>query len=368
MNATDIKQFIDRLLKQCIHHFNFDQTTKDIESQVMILQPGEVLTVVGPSRAGKSRATRQAFENTLGDLSGNDDQRPLIWIDNENSQASGEFSTKAFMLEACKAIDHPIYGRQHSMSSEGLARLQSHITRTPESVFRDAFESGLKELKTRYLVIDEAHHVIYARGGEKVAAKILDSWKCLAQKTGIVLVLVGSYALVSVMEHAPHLIGRQRRPLEFPRYRSSAQDDILAFDAVLAVYSKGLPFIDSKTSLRKWNRQLFEGSLGCVGHLSLWIRSALGWMLSHMESHFTWRALEATAFVSGQFDALLRETEEGEKKMASVVLTAGHEKTSVAAPNQRDDSDHQVSEPKKGKSGPRPFTKKTRRRARGERA
>jgi hypothetical protein len=367
MNASDIKRYADRISELCIHHANFDQSVVDIQAQLLVLQRGEVLVIVGPSRVGKSRACRRAIEEMLGSGGCRDHARPFIWIDNENSQASGEFSTRAFMLEACRQIEHPIYGSQHLLSDEGLARLERHLARVPEATFRGAFELGLKVLGTRYLIVDEAHHVMYAKGGDQVAAKILDSWKCLAWKTGVVLVLIGSYALATLMERAPHLIGRNRRPLELPRYKEF-QEDIAAFGAVLATYSANLPFANPKTSLMTWNRQLFHGSLGCVGHLSLWIRSAIAWMASHKEASLTWRAFEATAFLKGQYAALLKEIVEGEGKMGSVAFPS-EQKTATATvgPDGAAGSQQDAGRKRKALPGQKPFAKRTCRRARGER-
>jgi hypothetical protein len=364
MNIDEVQQLAKRISDSCVNHANFDQAVKDIQTQLLILQPGEILSIVGPSRVGKSQATRRAFEDAVRDAP---PHRSVVWIDNENSQAEGQFSTKAFMLEACKAINHPIYGQQHSMTAEGQARLQSHLARTPEAIFREAFERGLGELGTRYLVVDEAHHVMYARGGVAAASRILDSWKCLAQKTGVVLVLIGSYALTDIMQGVPHLIGRQRRPIEFPRYKSSTAAGILAFDAVLATYSKGLPFAKPNTSLRTWNRQLFEGSLGCVGHLSLWLRSALAWTCAHHGTHLTRLAFESVTFLQSHFRELLAEIEEGEKKMTSVQLNHGSHKAPANASAQGECPSEPEPDLTKVPAARRPFTRKTRRRARGER-
>lgn len=368
MNADDVQQLARRISNQCIHHANFEQAVRDIQTQLLVLQPGEILTIVGPSRVGKSRATRNAFTDAVRDPENGTRCKPVIWIENENSQAEGQFSTKAFMLEACKAIKHPIYGQQHLMSTEGLARLQSHIARTPEAIFREAFERGLIELGTRYLVIDEAHHVIYAKGGAVAAARILDSWKCLAQKTEVVLVLIGSYALIDVMEGVPHLIGRQRRPIEFPRYKPNTEADLHAFGAVLETYSETLQLINHNLSLSTWGRPLFLGSLGCVGHLSLWLRSALAWTCAHKKAHLTWSAFEATVFVRGQCRQLLEEIEEGERKMASVEWSMGSHKTQADALNQDESPSDKKRPPGGASSALRPFTRKTRRRPRGERA
>jgi hypothetical protein len=136
----------------------------------------------------------------------------------------------------------------------------------------------------------------------------------LAAKVGLVLILVGSYKLFELINLVPHLIGRQR-PIEFPRYRGTSANDIASFEQILVTFSAMLPFTNKETSLRSWNKYLFEHSIGCIGHLSLWLRSALALMESRGEKHLTKEILNRTAFLPAQLAALEREIERGELAM-----------------------------------------------------
>jgi len=358
----------DAINTACIHHDAFEQAVLDISTRLLILTAGEVLVLLGPSRVGKSRAARQALIQTVGSFN-SEKEKSVVWIDNENSQANGEFSTRAFMLYACERINHPIYGRSEFEDDSLVMRRYALVARTPERVLRDALEKGLIGLKTKYLVIDEAHHVAYVKGGNVVAARIFDSWKCLAQKAKVILILIGSYALSGIMTLAPHLIGRQGRPLEFSRYKETNAADIQAFRDVLKTYSEMLPWLDQGGSLLSWDQYLFEGSLGCVGHLSLWLREAVAWMVGHGHSSFTKEALEKTAVIGLHLAALAKEIQSGEMSMGLLTdpsknksdLTASH-------PNQsqknKPGGDRSAGE-KKGRRTP--FSKKSVRRPRNGR-
>lgn len=365
MSKSKLKEVVENIKRQCINHVSYEQAVSDIRNRLFVLQPGELLAIVGPSRVGKSSATREALFQLVGEWNSNDITQPVVWIDNENSQSSGEFSTKGFMLSACVAIKHPIYGQKTSSGDLQAARLEALIARVSEAVLRKAFETALPQLKTKYMVVDESHHVRYVRGGKNVAAAVLDSWKCLAHRTGVILILIGSYALVDLVGLVPHMIGRQRQPLEFPRYKETCAEDIVAFQAVLVSYSKIIPFEGAHVSLTTWDQYLFRGSIGCVGHLSSWLRLALAWMASHRKKGLTKAALQATVFIATHFQALVLEIEDGERAMSPIDLdkAAAPEPTSVT--NVTVSSTQKLPAIKNGRRKRKPFQAEQKRRPAG---
>lgn len=354
--ATEIKSL-------CIHHERFDGVVRHIVSSLIMLQPGEVLALVGPSRVGKSRAVESALRDLLGPPASQEGKRTYVSLTAENAQASGEFSTRGFMLSALQAVDHPIYGIRACADGSHPHGMEALVARTAEAVLREAFESVLLHLGTKYIVIDEAHHVSYVRGGREVAAQILDSWKCLAHKTKTVVILVGSYQLVSLLGRVPHLVGRLRRPIEFGRYREDLIDDIKAFQGVLVNYSQLLPFERQGESLVAWGEYLFDGSMGCVGHLSSWIRAALAWMEGRGERFLTLRAFEQSAIVSAEFEALFAELIEGEELMKPV------DRRELRGRQPQSPSTGETPVPRnKSLRKTKPFQRQTVRRPRGGRA
>lgn len=360
MQSPELRRIACAIDALNIHHRQFECTVRDIESKLTVLQPGEVLMLVGPTRVGKSRAVDTAFCRMLGPRSNLGNEMPVVWLTAENGQAHGEFSTRGFMLAACNAVHHPIYG-QRDRSDPDYFRLESHKSRTPENVLREAFEISLKQLRTKYLVIDEAHHVGYVRGGQIVASRVLDSWKCLAWKTQVVLVLSGAYKLVETAVPVPHFTGRHQRPIEFPRYKEDLAPDREAFAQVLSKYSEQLTFQNKGTSLSTWAQYLFRGSLGCVGHLSKWIRLALARAASNGERGLSLQTFEKEAFLHVAFAELLREALEGERVMRTIDLI-GEESSFLEEHSSATTADRSPARRK-----PKPFQRKTTRKSFGGR-
>lgn len=309
---VSIAESMIRLPSIKIEHRNYALTKRRIASSCAAMLPGELLMLVGPSRVGKTRCVRDALGIKDDNAPDANERMRTVIVEAANEATSGEFSTKGFAMACLRAIRHPIYGVAAD-DDPWERRLNELLDRTPERRLWSAFECALVLRKTEYLVIDEAHHVLYVRGGEAAAARVLDSWKCLGNSTRVKLILTGSYALLSLLSLAPHLVGRQQ-PLEFPRYRSDSAADVQAWEQMLRRFSEVLP-LKGEESLSRWNRLLFDGSVGRAGGLSLWLRTALAKMQAEELPYLSAALLEDTRLPALQEGAILEEIVTGEGQL-----------------------------------------------------
>jgi energy-coupling factor transporter ATP-binding protein EcfA2 len=313
IDTTKIRNAIETIKTINIEHRNYKAAVSHLKNAELCILPGELLPMVGPSRVGKTRSVLAAFgvsKENKPDASGH---MRVVVVELANDSTNGEFSTKGFTVACLKAIHHPIYGTAAPSDPWG-EKLNGLLHRTSETILHQAFQLALRKRTTEVLVFDESHHVKYAPGGVPAATRIMESWKCMANETQIKLVVTGSYSLLELMALAPHLLGRQL-PLEFPRYRASAQD-ILAWQEVLACFDRLLPLADSSHSIRDWSRLLFDGSYGCVGQLSRWLRSCLSYMLAEGIPYVTKEHLECTRLSALNESAIAREIINGERSLA----------------------------------------------------
>jgi ABC-type transport system involved in resistance to organic solvents, ATPase component len=109
MSMESTEQMVASINGVRIQHRAYKDTVSHIHSQANVLVAGEIMIVVGPSRVGKDRAISDAMNLIVGEQRKEESKRPVIYVSCENSQADGEFSTRGFMLAACRAINHPIY-------------------------------------------------------------------------------------------------------------------------------------------------------------------------------------------------------------------------------------------------------------------
>lgn len=287
-----------------IQHPHYCHVEQQLFTQLSMGAPGSVVLLVGPTRVGKSRLVK-AVAKRLVQADSAHDERPVVIVEAATANA-GRFSMKHFTLRALQELNHPLVGEF------------SHVIRHNESEtqLRLKLEQAIHYRKTRYLIIDEAHHLLRA-SRTQLAAEVLDSLKCLANATGVVLVLAGGYELFTAGLASAHLNGRMR-VIEFGRYRPEGADE-LHFVSILKGLDTCLSW-KSGQSLIAHLAYIQAGTLGCLGLLLGWINAALCEMTVRGE-----RALCREHFVDTRFqaqiDVIEAEITAGEAAMDKLTLT-----------------------------------------------
>lgn len=340
-----IDEAILEIKRKRIPHRNFEQALSAAMSALVASAPGEVVCITGPSRVGKSRLAAELVKLIVGERnSSHDGLMPVVSVQAANCAAHGYFSTTSFATRVLTALEHPFYGAKQSDDAWNL-KLNERIGRTPERFLRNAMETGFLNRGTKFFVIDETHHIRYARGGDQGAAAILDSFKCLASISQLVLVFIGAYPLIDVLRLCPHLLGRKHQ-IHLPRYLSTP-DDLTVFLQILDAYSSLVRLPNNVPSLRTWDSLLYDGSFGCIGLLEGWLRGALAVARSQGSSVLTKEHLISSRKSVGDREQLALEISQGEKALAE-----DDEITSTSPPPPQ-----RPTKPKR----PKPFQKKPRR-------
>lgn len=252
-----------------IPHRNWQCALADAFAVLSCASPGEVVCITGPSRAGKSLLIHRLIQMLFGESHFDETGLlPAVVVEAVNAGPHGGFSTKAFTQRLLESVKHPLFSMKgHDL--EDLIAMQK-MDRSTEATLRVALEHALIARQTKYLFIDEAQHVRYASKDAQASFAVMDSWKCLAQTTGLVLVLVGAYPILDIVKNSPHLLGRNHQ-VHFPRYHAN-REDIVAFGQLLQKYSEFLSLDESLTSLNDVAELMYEGSLGCIGLLKAWLK------------------------------------------------------------------------------------------------
>lgn len=254
-----------------IPHRNWQRALADAFAILVCASPGEVICITGPSRAGKSLLIRRLVQMLFGENRFDETGLlPAVIVEAVNAGPHGGFSTKAFTQRLLESVKHPLFSMKGQDLDDLLA--MQKMDRSTEATLRMALEHALIARGTKYLFIDEAQHVKYASRDAQASFAVMDSWKCLAQTTGLVLVLVGAYPILDIVKHSPHLLGRNHQ-VHFPRYHANSED-IFAFGDLLQKYSSLLNLDPAMNSLTDVVELMYEGSLGCIGLLKAWLKRA----------------------------------------------------------------------------------------------
>lgn len=260
---------IDQVRALKLEHQNFKTAYRRLYAQSAFASPGQVIAVVGPTRVGKTTLSRRLSAELVKEMVDGDDRTiPLMRIEAATTN-QGKFSTKYFTLCALNELRDPV-------NIEGWSPFRRSQS---ETHLRLQLERCIQYRKTRYLLIDEAHHVLRTPSRER-AGEILDTLKCLGNSTGLVTVLLGGYELLQTCFSSSHLNGRLT-VIDFPPYalESGAASE---FDRILATFEEILP-LKRAGALQEHRQLIFEGSQGCIGLITGWITTALAEMRAQGE-------------------------------------------------------------------------------------
>lgn len=296
----DVLKIAQKIRGMSVDHGRYRDLDLRVFTHATFANPGDVIVVCGPTRVGKTTLKHSLVRNLIGSAVPNDDSLPVIDVEAATTH-QGRFSTKHFTLRMLEELQDPV-----SCSPE------MHIRRSQaETELRIQLERTLFYRKTKFVVLDEAHHFLRAPQNMS-SADILDWIKCLGNRTGVVTVLFGGYDMLRFCFESGHLNGRSLL-LDFGRYRPEGSD-LEEFDRILLTFDIVLSSLSFRLSDHR--DMIYEGSLGCYGLISSWVTAALADLASSSS-----RKLTAASFLRTrrphQIAPILAEIEFGERFLAS---------------------------------------------------
>ncbi|PHS63811.1 MAG: hypothetical protein COB09_11280 [Thalassobium sp.] len=297
-----------KIFDRNIQHRNWDEALSHLYILLTMVNPGEVISITGPSRSGKTSLINKVM--SMLDAPGESDRSGYmnsIYLLADNDGSRGGFSTKSFIWDALNELRHPMYAY-----SDGPAL--TNYDRTSESIMSKALINALKQRKVRYVFFDEVQHVKYVSKDSIAPHAVMDSWKNLAMKAGVVLILSGSYPMLEIIRKSPHLVGRQHK-VHLPRYFET-MDDLNEFASIVKQFEKLMPESCIQDSLISHTRYLQAYTYGCIGLLRKWLIDAVIVSIQN-RCPLDRDILERTRFSDDDIEAIGREILDGERMMGN---------------------------------------------------
>ena len=217
-------------------------------------------------QVGKTTLSKLLEVNLTGEACGHLTEIPLIRLEAATTD-QGFMSSKYLCLRMLQALKHPFY------EGEGYKPRWSDS----ETTLRTQIDRALRSRATKYIFIDEAHHLLRNKNLRNIGAA-LDSLKCLANEAGVILVLFGGYELLRTCFESAHLNGRSTI-IDFRNYQIN-DDDVATYDAILSSIDRYLPWQKGQ-SLIKHRQLIYAGTMGCYGLLIHWISAAIADMAAN---------------------------------------------------------------------------------------
>lgn len=335
-----------------IGHRNWEEALATGFSLLVSVPPGEVVCITGPSRAGKTRLVLELVRLLVGEGSASEaGLMPILVVEAINDGPHGAFSTKSFIIRMLDALRHPIYCSNSESMEEAFEQRKAH--QATEAVLRRALEKALRARGVKYLFIDEAQHARFVSKDAMGAYAVMDSWKCLAQSVGLVLVIVGAYPILQIIRNSPHLVGRKHQ-VHLPRYRFE-RSDLTEFAAILAAYQSRLDLCPSVGDLVQHVLYFHDGTAGCIGLLRAWLLRAQA-MATALGNRLSINSFKRSRLSDDDLLAIEREIREGELLLNS--------KSKDDKPRREEGHNEK---PPRVSGMPKPFQKKPIRRKPGHR-
>ena len=308
---SELTSFADLEIK--VKHRQWVNAFKNAFAVLSMASPGHVVCIVGPSRVGKTKIVRELKAHLdNGNNYAETGLLPVVSVEAVNAGPNGTFSTKAFTQRLLEAVRHPMLSME---GSDEFSVMAGHrVERTTESTLRLALERAFMRRGCRYLFIDEAQHARYASKQSQAPHAVMDSWKCLAQTSGLVLVLVGAYPILEVLRNSPHMLGRKTQ-IHLSRYGDS-KEDVVEFARIISAFERAMGSYVETNFLVKHASFLHERTCGCIGLLKGCLKQALTIAQAHSQV-IDISLLEASTMSDSDLLEISREIAEGERLLFS---------------------------------------------------
>jgi len=314
--------------KRIIAHPHLEATDKDLRRAIQEPGGASIINVFGPARVGKStmmnHVIRTIILEMLPILQQDRERIPLLRM-SPRPPLSGYFNWKDFFQVGLVAFDEPLiehkiahdYGDDEELT--GLVRPDgSPIKRKPpegsKDALRQSFETTAKRRRPVAIFVDEAQHLDNV-SSDRQRQNQVNCIKSLAENTGMIFVLIGTYELLPLRDLSAQLIGRSQ-DIHFPRYRSTGKE-LSQFKNVLRTFQDALPFVEETDVLLEHWEFCYERSIGCVGNLRLMLVRAVHAALWAGAKTLSRNHLKTHAFREAESYEMMREAYQGESRLAS---------------------------------------------------
>jgi len=293
-------------------HKHFSRALDLAATYASLSPPGGMVLVVGTSGSGKTTLARKLIQRLVGDGTTWSEGSVPVCATSICNDVGGLFNSKNLVLRLLQRIDHPFYGLNVVDASDTCGSLEVGRVRLrySEPHLRLVLERAMDLRSTKFVVIDEAQHLLKT-ASVRQAVNHLDSIKSLAERTGAVIVLVGTYEVLPIWNRSAQL-NRRLQDVILDRYKIEIRDDLLEFERILESYARILPLANSSL-LHEMNEFLYEKTFGIIGELARLLAGAHALMIVNKEKAIDSTMLKQSAHSATKLKTMVREALGGEE-------------------------------------------------------
>jgi hypothetical protein len=292
--------------------------------EVMRLLDGAIepllIFVFGPTGVGKSTLVidlqRRLIDKYRPELEANPGRFAHVTVEIPAPDGPTAFSWRGYYADILVGLEDPLVNKKIDYPMGGIRRGDDGKvimnTGTTTAALSRAMVQALTLRNPGAVILDEAEHLLAGGGGNKFLDR-LKVLRSIVNRTKVPHILVGTYELLDFMEFNTTLRRRSKK-VHMPRYDAESKDDQKAFNLVVQKFQDKLP---CSADLLSHSDYLFEGSIGCVGLLKVWLSGALSTVLRENRSEMTLHDLESNAMPPSDLCLMLDAAVKGEEQLGN---------------------------------------------------
>lgn len=334
--TKSIPERLDYFSHYTMAHPHLEEAFNFLKLVVSYSGESGVIFIYGPTGVGKTTLRllieKWLIESSLSELEADPGCLPVASVE-AVVQKSGLFNAKDHLKRCLFALNEPLIDHKINYQTRGIYHNNKGeifiSSKVIETELGWALEQALKHRKPKIFFIDEAHHMLMVASGRKLT-DLPEAIKSLANRTGVVHGLVGTYELLTLHDVGDQL-SRRSVYLHFPRYRAECTQDLEIFKSVVWGFQLHLPLQEEPDLVSHWD-YCYERSLGCVGILKNWLSNALADAIREGSNTLEMKHLAARALSVAQCRNILKKIKEGETYQAQIEAEAGQLRAELGLP------------------------------------
>lgn len=268
-----------------------------------------IVLLFGPTRVGKTTLLQKLLrenDKRFADLIEQDRSVIPSYYVEVPVPENGKVNWRDLNIRALEKLNEP------HLDKKGSGGEANFIGINGADVRRD-LEKTIKNRRTTLGVYDEAQHLTMVVGA-KTSQQQQDYIKSLANLSGIVIILAGTFAVLELLPRNAQLAARML-PIHLARYHADDPDDWRTFRQVVLTFQQALP-VPQHPALLDEAEFLYQGSFGEVGLLKCWLDRTLALVKESGSQRMTLAHLKATRLPKPALVRIEQEIREGEAKAA----------------------------------------------------
>lgn len=320
--SSEIGQRVHAFKTKFANHDHLEAAKKAAWTACSRVGGEKVVIITGSTGVGKSTLARRLYvdlkKRCQDEIDRHPDVIPVVGV-SAVAPTGRAFSWKDFYIRLLFQARDPVSNRALLAPTGndmfGDSPYDTPADRMLVDKLRRCVEITFKRRKTRWLIIDEAHHILLHKDPH-VNQIVFEALKSLAIETGLTIVLCGTYKLLDIRDQSAQLV-RRSDLIHFQRYDLQDRRHHTGFARALRTFEEYFDLPEPVALARDW-QEYFIRSIGCVGILKDWLAKVYESALEAQRPTIDLEFALSSALSNKELITIAKEARAGEAKLLDV--------------------------------------------------